>query len=263
MKKLWLVLLFGIILIPAIFAESSFNDYHPIVIDGDLLGGTQNHFWLASSDISQNIKGGEKYKLYSFDKFLGVGIGSQTIHSEPFDFKMIDIKDIPKETRIAISGNWDALPRVPKVQSNKLDVYKNIIKDILKQNGLENVPICIQQNYRIDLDGDGTKEVLIKAEYIKKIAPTCDKGTYSLILFRKIINGQVKNILFVKDIFTKDIDDGQRMTTSNSIYSITDVNGDGILEIVLSYKYYEGYLFNLYEIKNNQFKIVLSGGQGA
>ncbi len=190
-------------------------------------------------------------------------MGSEVTHSEPLDFKMIDIKDIPKETRIAISGNWDALPRIPKVQSNDLDVYKKIIKDILKQNGLENVPICIQQNYRIDLDGDGTEEVFIKAEYIKKIAPTCDKGTYSLILLRKIINGQVKNILFVKDIFTKNIDDGQRMTTSNSIYSITDVNGDGILEIVLSYKYYEGYLFNLYEIKNNQFKIVLSGGEGA
>ena len=263
MKKLLLVLLFSIILIPSIFAENSYNNYHPIVIDGCLLGGSKNNTWINSSAMSQNIKGGEKYKLYSLDKYIGFGIGSQIKYSDPHKFEMVDITNVSKDTCVSISGDWDALLRKPIVQSNNLEVYKNIIKDILKQNGLENVPICIQQNYRIDLDGDGKEEVLIKAEYIKKVAPTSDKGTYSLILLRKIINEKVENILLIKDIFIRNTGFGEKMTTSNTIYSLVDVNGDGIIEIILSYKYYEGYLYNLYEIKNNQFKIVLSCGEGA
>lgn len=53
------------------------------------------------------------------------------------------------------------------------------------------------------------------------------------------------------------------MTNSNTIHSLADVNGDGIIEIIISVNYYEGYLYNLYEIQDNQFRIVLSCGEGA
>ena len=263
MGKLLILVLLGLFLIPITFAENKYNDCHPIVIDGYLLGGTKNNYWLNSSDIARNIKGGEKYRLYSFNKYLGFGIGSKIRYSDPHEFEMVNIKNISTDTHVAVSGDWNALPRIPKAQSKNSEVYIKIIKDILEQNGLANAPICIQQNYRIDLDGDRKEEVLIKAEYIKKVAPTCDEGTYSLILLRKITNEKVENILLVKDVFTKDTGFGQGMTNSNTIHSLADVNGDGIIEIILSHHYYEGYLYNLYEIQDNQFRIVLSCGEGA
>lgn len=263
MKRILIIIGLCLIFLSLVHAENEYNDNHPIVIDGYLLGGSKNRAWLEPSEVSRNIKGGEKYKRYSFYKYLDEGIGSQTKYSDPHELEMIDIKAQSKSPCISISGDWNAIPRIPKMQSNDLDVYKKIIKDILKQNGLENVSINIQQNYRIDLDNDGKEEVLIKAEYIKKVSPTCDKGTYSLILLRKIVNEKVENILLVKDIFAKDSGWGGKTTTSNAIYSLADFNGDGKIEILLSQDYYEGYFYNLYEISGNQFKVVLSTGEGA
>lgn len=247
------------------YAKKNSEDDHPIVCDGFLMGGSKSGKWIEPKELGLNIRGGEVYKLYSLFKYIGEGTGSQVTLSEPGEVELIDIKlsTIQKEPYIAISGDWNALPRIPKVQSNSIDVYKKIVAEVLKSNGLSNVPINIVKSYRIDLDGDGMEEVLLKAEYMPQLEPTCKKGTYSFILLRKIINGKVENILLEKGFYAKDTTFEQGCPFSYDISFFSDLNGDGLMEVILGWKYYEGLGYNVYEIKNNQVKTVLSNGMGA
>ncbi len=241
-----------------------FIEYHPIVYDGILMGGYIKHKWYASYDIAYSIKGGEKYKLYSFEKLIGEATGSKVIppdESEP-DTAEIELSYTAENLNgiLAVNGEWNALPRSLIKQNNNSDIYKNIITDLLRDKGLEGVEINVTQNYRVDLEGDGSEEVIICTENVSPLTVACKKGTYSVIILRKMINGKVENIFLREAIYLKDGEFSDGCTMLYSIKAIADVNGDGIMEILLGYNYYEGFGYDLIEIRDNKAIEVLSNG---
>lgn len=238
---------------------------HPIVCGSFLLGGSTSGRWLQPKEVAPGITGGESYRVYSPVQLLGYGTGGKVSLSEIGGMPLIEIKSAitSKENNLAVCGEWNALPRIPKLQSNENAVYINIIADILKQNGLSNAPLKIVQHYRIDLEGDGVEEVLIKAEHMPLLEPVSKKGTYSLILLRKIVQGKVENILIEKEFHLKDTSLRQGGSSSYQIVFLADLNGDGLMEMIIGWRYYEGLGYRVYEIKNHQVKMVLESGMGA
>ena len=109
----------------------------------------------------------------------------------------------PQKEIIAIGGQWDALPRVPRRTNPDQVVYKEAVAEVLKKKGLKNPKIKITQVIRIDLDGDGVEEGLITADtYGDKLYRHLQKrGTYSLVLLRKVINGKVETLVIEEDYF--------------------------------------------------------------
>lgn len=243
------------------------NKYHPIVFDGILIGGFNNSSWLKSSEILKYIRGGEVYKLYSKNEYIGDAVGSKGTpppKNEPGTERVdIDFTVNTKDLLLAFNGDWNGLPRVPVLQSNLSNTYKQIVFEFLKSKGLTNIQVNIRQNYRIDLEGDGTDEVLLTADNLNPVGVTMRKNTYSIIILRKIINGKVENIMLREEVYTKDGEFSDGTPYLFNIENICDVNGDGIMEVLIGYEYYEGFGYELVEIKNNGFKNVLSNGMGA
>lgn len=241
------------------------NDYKLIIISDFLMGSSKNKEWVNLDQTEKQVRGGEKYRIYSSDGFLGTGIGSEVTISQPGSTKMIsvDAKIKLSNEYIAINGDWNALPRVVKLQSINSTTYKEVLTNILVENNLKDVAPRIKQNFRVDLDGDGVEEVLISAHNIDKLGANYKKGTFSLVFIRKIINGSVKNILLEKNFYVKDGDLTEGGPIVYEIIGIADLNGDNNMETIIKYKYYEGYGYNIYEVKNDKIKTVLSNGLGA
>ena len=266
MKRFFVLFVLGMVLTFSFSRTGmSTEEYHPIVFDELLLGGSKSGDWIDVLAIEPQIKGGEVYRIYSMFDCIGRGIGGSVELSEPCGSETIHINAPVELTSeyIAIGGNWSALPRVPKVQSNYADVYRNIVSEVLAENQLPDAPVRIVKNYRIDLEGDGVEEVFLKAEYLPELGFYCKKGTYSFILYRRIIDGKVENRILAGNFYKEDtVEFGDECPCSHNISLFADLNGDGLIEVILGYSYYEGFGYHVYEFKGRQPKKVLENGMG-
>lgn len=250
---------------------------------GYIIGGSNNGKWMGTDEISKLICGGEKYKLYSSRMYLGDFVGEKPkVENGPGQWISLPIKYDDKVSdnslnektnnryenffskKIAISSNWNALPRIPKMQNNNNDNYKKIFEDILKSKGIYDTKVNIRQIIRIDLEGDGTEEVLITASNIDFPLDVVKKNnTYSIVMLRKIVNGSVENRILKEEYYNEDGSFESGCPFVYYIPGVLDANGDGIMEIFIEEKYYEGESMEVYEIKKNNIKRVLSYGVGA
>lgn len=247
-----------------------------------LLGGSINGKWLSVDEIKGFIKGGEKYNIYSLTKIEGQCIGEEPIICEgPGEWIDVPIKDIDKyelefgiiekesyktnfSEKLYVTAEVDAMPRVPQIQDNTNSIYKSVIEDILVSKGIKDADANIKQILRIDLEGDGVEEVLITASNFElPLFYSVDKGSYSFVVLRKIIDGEVKNIILEGYFYKQEEASDFVLSYAYYIPWILDANGDGRMEIFIEGRYYEGDWINVYEIKNNEVELVISFGIGA
>ncbi|MBU4354671.1 MAG: VCBS repeat-containing protein [Proteobacteria bacterium] len=235
--------------------------------EGCLLGGKMNDRWLKPKEMAELLQGGETYRLYTLTRFIGNASGSKPEKSgkpggSPEYVVQMAPLPVPQKEIIAIGGQWDALPRVPRRTNPDQVVYKEAVAEVLKKKGLKNPKIKITQVVRIDLDGDGVEEVLITADtYGDKLYRHLQKrGSYSLVLLRKVINGKVETLVIEEDYFPSPREYG--VPYRYWVGAVLDVDGDGVMEIVLHAMYYEGGWTSVYRVEGNKVEQVLVAGWG-
>jgi hypothetical protein len=158
------------------------------------------------------------------------------------------------------------MPRHPIMQSPKELHYIEIVRNLLLSYGMENPIVNIVQNYLVDLDNDGSYEVVIYAEHSTEVDYRDDgfslftddyswfsvqQGSYSILLVIKEINGIFENIVLKQDIHTRRVqpdDDYFEIRHLFGIYGFYDLNGDGKMEIVTSRMHYRGKGFDVWEV---------------
>lgn len=238
---------------------------HPIVADSFLVGGTRNGKWMSDRQMKPFIRGGEHYRLYNLTRCMGEGIGGNVRVEAPGDTHYLDVTHIPKNSGnvIAISGNWNALPRMPKILSTDRKIYREAIAAVLKKKGLSGAPINITQILRIDLEGDGRAEVLISATTSKRPYPgvSSRKGDYSVVLLRRIVGDRVVTIILDGNFYPRT-----GTFDAPNIYSISgvlDVDGDGAMEVLVGWHYYEGQGIDIFKVHGEKAARVLTGASGA
>jgi hypothetical protein len=210
---------------------------------GCLLGGKLGERWLKPKETAPLLRGKEKYRLYNMTRFIGTATGSkpETTDSAGPEY-VVPIKPFPAGQKeiIAIGGQWNALPRVPRLVSPDQETYKEVVADFLKKKGVKNPKVKITQVIHIDLDGDGVEVELITADtYGEELYHDLqEKGSYSLVLLRKTIQGKKENVVLAEDYLTSNQESGIPMRYW--VGAVLDVDGDGVVEIVLHAKYYEG-----------------------
>jgi hypothetical protein len=219
---------------------------------GGLLGGIQNGKYVDAKTTFAQLKGKRKYSVYdAMQKVATLDIEVEApVRDEPCDdfySANAELDDVPG---IGIGGNpgWNLQPRAAQMVDLNNAIYLKAASDVLRAKGIINKAPKIREGYRVDLEGDGQKEVLlIVTSYEEGIQPSAKKGDYSFILMRKIVGGKVQNIIVTGDFVTKKIDFGA--PSKYRISSIADLNGDGKLEIVIYGAYYEGNWIEAYEMK--------------
>ncbi|MBU0732102.1 hypothetical protein KKC88_04440 [Patescibacteria group bacterium] len=272
MKKIFLFPILGILLFTINFlatpSTKAFSTAtHPIVIDNILMGGSGNDVWIDASYGKYWDLKGKKYKLYKMRSYIGKGTGSGIYQGPPSMTEIVRMKNNGTYLNnfVAIRSNWKFFPQKIRKGSKKSPTYKKVIKKILRRNDLGHLKPKIKQIYKVDLDGNGTKEKIIHASNIDFNNPNYyqEKNTYSVVFVRKLVNGKKKNIILRKSFYTEDGDFEDGPTYSHRIRAIGDFNGDGRMEVVVETRYYEGTGFSIFEVKKKKAVPVLSNGSGA
>ncbi len=257
--------------IPAIAVAATIRSskISPIVDvpSGYLLGGSQGTKWVSAKQTAAQMKGGEAYRVLELRRQISRAVGSKARTNEApcLETFFVDIK--PKIGELAVGGAGNAQPRTPQTLSNNSPVYRKIVGDILKKHGLK-PNVKITQIMRVDLEGDGTQEVLISATNYKGYAGSLDsissrslKNEYSMVLLRKVVGSKVVTQMLDEEYYVKDRD----FNAPNifTIAGVWDLNGDGRLEIVTRGRYYEGDATMVYEMRGGKAVKVLESGCGA
>jgi hypothetical protein len=235
------------------------------VTNNCLIGGAAGGRWVEAAAMAKQMRGGEKYRLYDLAGFVAEGAGGKPESAgAPCDeTQVVKINPVPQSKRalIAIGGTWNASPRAVTVLNNSNAGYRQAIGGLLKTNGIAETGAVLNQVLRVDLEGDGQDEVLLGAsKYTGGLGVQAKAGDYSIVLLRKIANGKVESIPVVAEYHRSAGDDAPN---EYRILAVLDVNGDGVMEIIVYSRYYEGDSTSIYSVNGTRVEDVLNCGCGA
>lgn len=237
--------------------------------DSLLIGGAAKGNWVSWKTAYQAIKGGEKYHFYTLGKYVGDRTGGKPTLSEAsgaaYNIKL-NRKFEKERYLIGLSSEWNAQPRLPKMESGDSPTYRAAVADVLKQKGLTGTKVYITRLARVDLEGDGTDEVLIEASSPNVREPTSDTpkpGSYTCVLLRKVVKGKPKTFVldgaFIASKKRTEGDFGNYYRLGN----VLDLDGDGKMEVIVVWNYYEGGGADVYTVRDGRTAHLLAASDGA
>lgn len=234
-----------------------------------LLGGWSGKAWLQDKAAAPLVRGGERYRFYDLTGVLGSAAGDLPSafgeEGEPCYETMTVSFGAPPRIKgdfVAVGGAFDPLPRPPSLLSTNQQVYKDAAAAILREKGIARPDVRLTQVIRVDLKGDGVEEVIVSAtHYAKGVSPRTASGDYSMVFLRRVLNGKVDTRLIAGDFFPKAVKFGS--PAEHRVAAILDLNGDGIMEIVLFGRYYEGDWLTAFQVDREGIVEIFSSGCGA
>jgi hypothetical protein len=234
---------------------------------GYLMGGWSPRGWLKDKAAAPLLRGGETYRFYNLSGEVGSGGGSRPAPLDEdgpcTETLGVSFSDPPqvKGDLVAVGGPGQALPRRPRVLSTDQQVYRDAAAAILRQKGISSPVVRLTQVIRVDLEGDGEEEVLVTAtHYAKGLGPRAVPGDYSLVFLRQVVQGKVVTHIVAGDFFPKGVKFGA--PGAHKVGAILDLNGDGVMEIVLCGRYYEGDWATAYQLRKGKVSEILTSGCG-
>lgn len=241
--------------------------------ESQLLGSFRNRIWVDALKTMPFIKAGETFRLYSLAGQVGTGtISKPTPPEYPCeDLVEVTISPLPEGEGdvIGVNGDWNPQPRPTKVQSTEQPEYRAIVSSYLKGRGVRNPQVTIFQILRVDLDGDGTEEVLISANSKQNPLGShfLGKGDFSVVLLRSVTQGRAQTIPIVAEVELKDhadpIQTGQ-WHHKETVVAVLDLNGDGMMEVVTAFQSIFDGGKSVYDVRGRKPKHVIgwycSGG---
>ena len=260
-----------------ICASATASDLHPIVEvqSGYLFGAASDGKWLKAEESARSVKADTTYQIYSLTAKLGEATGSapKSVDEPCPDTMEVTLSEKPEDGVIALAAPWNALPRKPRMADTTQQVYVDAVRDFLKTKGIEQPKVKIDNILRVDLDGDGEDEVLISAtNYFKKddrVPMRSPAASYSMVLLRRVGAGKVETQLIAGEFhpkaYPKAAQEEGRFDAPNAykVIAILDLDGDGKMEVVVGWNYYEGEEITIYRCDPKKSEALLSVSCGA
>jgi hypothetical protein len=184
----------------------------------------------------------------------------------------VTLSEKPEDGVFALAAPWNALPRKPRMADTTQQVYVDAVRNFLKTKGIEQPKVKIDNILRVDLDGDGEEEVLISAtNYFDKdnVPMRSPAGSYSMALLRRVVAGKVETQLIAGEFhpkaYPKAAQEEGRFDAPNAykVIAILDLDGDGKMEVVVGWNYYEGEEITIYRCDPKKSEALLSVSCGA
>lgn len=246
---------------PAALAPASpTGELTPIVdpVLGFLLGGARDGAWVPAEQAVAALQGGEMYHAYSPLRVAGPVVGGAPEPAGdvcPGSF-LVRLDPPREEAAIALGADWNALPRLPERIGPASPVDRAAVEAFLRARGLAAPDVRIDRILRVDLDGNGTTEVLIGATRSTHAPadPQVVAGDYSLVLLRRADGGGIQ-IPLEADVYSRD--DPFSVPNEHVLAGAFDLDGDGKMEVVVRTLYYEGASASVFEIGETEVRRVL------
>jgi len=251
----------------------AFNDFNrDSKPTGYLLGASVGGQWVQPKAAAGLIPGGENYRLYTLTGEVGNSVGGKPAKGEEgpcSDTLYVTLTPFPagRGSLVAVAGTKNAMPRKLKIASIEAQAYREAAAEILRSQGIDNPKVNLTQVIQVDLDGDGVEEVLVSATNYQRfkpeggLTPDARAGDYSLVFLRKVVQGQVVTRIITGEYYPKA--KKFNAPAEHRIIGVLDLNGDGIMEIVLSGRYYEGEWVDAYRVDGAKITKLFSMGCGA
>jgi len=221
-----------------------------------LLGGTENGQWLFPQTVIPHLPDGEAYQIFGLDGLTGTAKGKQPVFEQHCKAYQVETDSYPMGGRaVGVTGNWDVTPRFAQEIPDDHATYVEALKNwLVGQNILEPV-VEISKILRIDLEGDGTEEVLISAShFVEPTGHSVEFGDYSLVVMRKVAGNSVVTIPIVADYYYQNVE--IQFPLTYSALFVADLNNDGILEILVGVERWEGSGVIVYEVDGTNVRMV-------
>ncbi|HKQ51546.1 MAG TPA: hypothetical protein VJT74_04200 [Pyrinomonadaceae bacterium] len=253
------------------FNDARAQDTHLLVDarEGELFGSYDGKKFAEAVEARPLLKEGEKFRLYTLTG--PAGTGTVTARPEPEypceDVIPVTISPLPEGEGdlLGVNGSWDAQPRLPKVQGTNQPEYRNVVTSYLRGAGIARPKVTMLQLLRVDLDGDGTQEVLISANSKDTPGMFMSRGDFSVVLLRKVVGGSAQTIPVASEVELKNHKDPRQTGQyhhKETVAALLDVDGDGVMEVITTYRSTFDYGKAVYDVKGPKPKVVLSTGCG-
>lgn len=163
--------------------------------------------------------------------------------------------------RVLVAGTTPRAPRRATEIPATNPAYVRAFRGYLDRNGLRAARVRITRIVGADLDGDGTQEVLIEAQSsetagITNVAAGFGPNDYSVVLLRALRGGKV--VEFPLATGKTPAADGLR----RKLRAIADLDGDGRMEIVLSWDAWEAGGGALWSYRSGRATRLIESGTG-
>ncbi|RYG44715.1 VCBS repeat-containing protein [bacterium] len=149
------------------------------------------------------------------------------------------LSGIQNPSTVFLHGGVPRVPRRVETLDRTGATYKEIVSAFLARKGVIDPKVSIQKLIRVDLDGDGTKEVLIEARNrddfnLSQMKSDLTDRDYSLVLLRSVRGKGVFE--FPLEFVSKRSDVPMDI---RRLRGVADIDGDGRMEIVTDSRGYE------------------------
>ena len=144
---------------------------------------------------------------------------------------------------IGVTDVDDPQVRPVEVLDPGAEAYRSAASDVLAGLGIDDPDPTVVQVVRADLADDGTDEVLVVAERLDDTRAVFGQpGDYSVLFLRQVVDGEVRTTVleqFYKDP-AKEAQEPSPYIVMSRVSAVADLNGDGVMEVVVQERYYEG-----------------------
>lgn len=244
---------------------------YPDGIGAIVVGASQGSRWVRWKQAHTLIQAGQTFEFYNRQGLAGKSPVSKPTLSEASGEAYNVTLTHPLKSRaplLGVSGAaWKLLPR-PAVDLRQSDSrLVSAVAGFLRTQGVRRPRVVIETAQQVDLDGNGTRETVIVAaspNYEKLVSSVGElspkKGDFSGVFLQYTVGGKSA----VKMVAGEIRRDGQNDVVPQSYYltRLADLNGDGAIEMVLNYHYYEGGGVTVAQWKGGRLTSVLECGDG-
>jgi hypothetical protein len=205
-----------------------------------LLGGTKDGEWLSPEIVAPSISDDETYQIFGMGGPDGSAKGKQPVFEEFCRSYRVETDSYPLSgPAVGVTGGIDVTPRQAQEIPSETATYVDAVTDWLIKKGFSDPVVTISQILRVDIEGDGTDEVLISAShFVEPTGHDVEFGDYSLVLLRKVVGDSVETIPILADYYYQEYPLQFPLT-----YAFTfpaDLDDDGVLEILVGVERWEG-----------------------
>jgi len=204
-----------------------------------LLGGTKEGEWLGPEVVAPLMADDETYQIFGMDGPGGSAKGKPPVFEEFCRSYRVETDSYPLGgPAVGVTGNIDVTPRLAQEIPLDTAIYVDVLRDWLVGKGFPEPVVEISQILRVDIEGDGTDEVLISAShFVEPTGHDVEFGDYSLLLLRKVVGGSVETIPIVADYY---YDAAMQFPLTYALTFPADLDDDGVLEILVGVERWEG-----------------------
>jgi hypothetical protein len=238
----------------------------PIVVrtsSSYLLGGVRAGSWLEAPAAAPMLEGGERYRVLSGLSAQTTAVGSSPEQREAIcpQAYVVNLEPDTTDDAVAVGGGWPLQPRTLRSLPETDPALYEAAATFLQRKGISQPDVRISYATQVDLEGDGSDELVVAATRVSVQDPTdAGAGDYSFVAVQKDVNGTPTMVELSGNYFPQAGDFVAPYTYG--VLGVLDLNGDGVLELVVTGSYYEGAFTTAFQVEGDKARALLTTGCG-